>query len=121
MHLAINGVPIYQGGRCMKHGMKMKMLILVTLLVSTLGVDLHEPERFDLMGFVSASPLIMTASNTTMALRGSTTNSATRRDESCYNDQEKRYDQEMCYSRDGPCRCMLIRDLLTEIREPSKR
>lgn len=108
----------------MKHGIKMKMLILVTLLVSTLGVDLHEPEGFDLMGFVSASPIIMTASNTTMALRGSTTNSATRRDESCYNDQEKCYDQEICYSLDEPCRCMLIRDLLdllTEIREPSKR
>jgi len=102
----------------MKHGIKMKMLILVILLVSTLGIDLHEPEGFDLMRFVSASPIIITASNTSMGLRGSTTNSAIRRDESCYNDQE------MCYSQDGPCRCMLIRDLLdllTAIREPNKR
>jgi hypothetical protein len=108
----------------MKHGIKMKMLILVTLLVSTLGTDLHEPEGFDLMGFVSASPIIRTASDTTIALGGSTTNSATRTDESCYSDLEMCYDQEMCCNKDGPCRCMLIcdlLDLLTAIGEPNKR
>ena len=101
----------------MKHGIKMKMLILVVLLVSTLGIDLHEPEGFDLMKFVSASPIVMTASNTSMGLRGSATNSATRRDESCDSDQE------MCYSQGGPCRCMLICELLEQlakIGEPNK-
>jgi len=102
----------------MKHGIKMKMLILVTLIFSTLGINLHEPEGFDLMRFVSASPAIMTASKTSMGLRGSTTNSATRRDEICDNDKE------MCYSQGGPCRCMLICELLdqlTKIGEPNKR
>jgi len=86
----------------MKHGVKMKMLILVTLLVSTLGIDLHEPEGLSPIGFVSASPIIRIASDTTVTLAGSTTTSARRTVEDC------NCDLEMCCNQDGPCRCMLI-------------
>ena len=92
----------------MKHGVKMKMLILVTLLVSTLGIDLHEPEELGRIGFVSASPIIRIASDriasdTTVTLAGGTTNNSARR-----TDEDCNCDLEMCCNQDGPCRCMLI-------------
>ena len=99
----------------MKRGVKMKMLILVTLLVSTLGIDLHEPEGLGPIGFVSASPIIRIASDTTVTLAGSTTKSARRTDEDC------NCDLEMCCNQDGPCRCMLIYKQFAAIGVPNKR
>jgi hypothetical protein len=94
----------------------MKMLILVTLLVSTLGIDLHEPEELGRIGFVSASPIIRIASDTTVTLAGGTTNNSARRTDEGYN-----CDLEMCCNQDGPCRCMLIYKQLAAIGVPNKR
>jgi len=98
----------------MKHGVKMKMLILVTLVVSTSGIDLHEPEGLDPIGFVSASPIIKIAPDriapdTTVTLAGSTTNSARRTNEDC------NCDLEMCCNQDGPCRCTLTYKQLPQL------